>query len=605
MKLNPTTFQADLEGTYAPQSLVDSGEAFWFERFQLYLPEGNPPQDGWPVFFFWSYGNFSCSALFGNTISRPSSEDDSFILWLPWLLLQAGIAVSVASLVGVDSERWAPGGDQYEGGSGEFDLPSPVAGRGSFDVYGGTAPDLNHHPAAGQSPAAGLEFKSPNRNASWLIQKHWQLALEEGWPLDMQLTSGYGRSAGAQPMLWVLYGPEEADASADDLRRYPSRVSTGMFGSAMTWWPIQTSFSQSGAHYFPAAAAPASAVAVNFSQTPELYQREASAIRYGTRSWEHVGGPSGALMRNLMGSKPVFIRNIDPDTGVGGSSIEDILRFVGTDANDNRFPSIAAEVTGQTHPTSNGLLLMARLREIEPSAGFHANRSALLVRQSFVDLLGSALVPELGIPAVDLVSDVQLAPGTPGAGLSEAQQMVDWQLAQFGLLKPGFDLPAESPPVLEQQGVDVVLFPALRGDMQVGQADLLRDPGLGTAVLVSLLTDRRLDEEDLDEGRIGRRGAWFDTPADRWGSLLWKLERAKRTRQTLAEAEQYAEQALEWMVTAGIVDQVTTRAEYQGERMVLAIDLERGNSEAFEHLWQGTSRTNYDQGAIQLAVQFN
>lgn len=99
-------------------------------------------------------------------------------------------------------------------------------------------------------------------------------------------------------------------------------------------------------------------------------------------------------------------------------------------------------------------------------------------------------------------------------------------------------------------------------DVAIVANDLARDAGLETAVSLSLFTDRRAEDGDvLPAFETDRRGWWADDVAavegDRFGSRLWMLARAPATQDTLARAEEYAREALRWLVD----DQVAERVE--------------------------------------------
>lgn len=127
-------------------------------------------------------------------------------------------------------------------------------------------------------------------------------------------------------------------------------------------------------------------------------------------------------------------------------------------------------------------------------------------------------------------------------------------------------------------------------DLQLANGDLVMDPGLATATIVSLWTDRRAT---LDDG-IGidddPRGFWADREGDRWGSLLWLLERSKATEETLREAEHAAREACQWMRRAGIAQRITAAASWV-ERGHLRIELsiERDTRPRWAELWAGTA----------------
>lgn len=120
------------------------------------------------------------------------------------------------------------------------------------------------------------------------------------------------------------------------------------------------------------------------------------------------------------------------------------------------------------------------------------------------------------------------------------------------------------------------------GDLVLQGQDLARDDGLESAVLVSLFTDRRANPDQLriGDGITDLRGWWGDyRPAvdgDQTGSLLWLLRREKQTRETLARARQYAEQALAWMVEDRVARRVTVATDYIAPGvMQIRVDVER------------------------------
>lgn len=106
------------------------------------------------------------------------------------------------------------------------------------------------------------------------------------------------------------------------------------------------------------------------------------------------------------------------------------------------------------------------------------------------------------------------------------------------------------------------------GDLVLAGQDLLRDDGLESAVLLSLFTDKRARPEQLrpDDDPSDLRGYWGDVaPAaesDSTGSLLWLLKREKQAPETLARAQQYARDALAWLVDDKIASGVTVATSY-------------------------------------------
>lgn len=124
---------------------------------------------------------------------------------------------------------------------------------------------------------------------------------------------------------------------------------------------------------------------------------------------------------------------------------------------------------------------------------------------------------------------------------------------------------------------------ALGWNDQAGAAELLlaaggalaEEEGLATAVMLSLFTDRRAEPDDaLPEGAdplFGARG-WIGDAlllgpaagADRIGSRLWLLAREKQVEETLRLAEDYAREALDWLIADGLAREVAVSASWSG-----------------------------------------
>ncbi|RMG50380.1 MAG: hypothetical protein D6717_13955 [Gammaproteobacteria bacterium] len=138
--------------------------------------------------------------------------------------------------------------------------------------------------------------------------------------------------------------------------------------------------------------------------------------------------------------------------------------------------------------------------------------------------------------------------------------------------------------------MDIAILQSETGgfDIALGDYDLKRDEGLRTAVLISLLSDRRASDDDvLPDGGEDRRGywadAWPDVEGDRLGSRLWLLSREKQTADVLQRAETYAEEALAWLVEDGIASRVEARAQWvRSGVMQLTITIRRGTENLFQ-----------------------
>lgn len=136
-------------------------------------------------------------------------------------------------------------------------------------------------------------------------------------------------------------------------------------------------------------------------------------------------------------------------------------------------------------------------------------------------------------------------------------------------------------------------------DLSMIDSDLASDAGLETAVILSLFTDRRCEDDDeTPSGDVNdRRGWWADQFAvvegDKFGSRLWLLDRSKITNETALKAEQYDREALAWMIEDRVVESIDVEADIKtipGD-LLHAVTLHRPGREAlklrFAHVWDG------------------
>jgi phage gp46-like protein len=129
------------------------------------------------------------------------------------------------------------------------------------------------------------------------------------------------------------------------------------------------------------------------------------------------------------------------------------------------------------------------------------------------------------------------------------------------------------------------------GDLQIAASDL------ESAVLVSLFTDRVASPDFVPPAGSppDRRGWWADTyriaaGQDAIGSSLWQLNRAVKSNSAvlLAQAQGYCQQALQWLVTQGIVASVNVETSWlTPETMAIGINITKPQSppQTFNYSW--------------------
>ncbi len=141
--------------------------------------------------------------------------------------------------------------------------------------------------------------------------------------------------------------------------------------------------------------------------------------------------------------------------------------------------------------------------------------------------------------------------------------------------------------------------------VQLANGDLALDDGLYTAVLVSLLTDAAaLPDDVIPDRTTNRRGTWMDIPLASasisktkrpLGSRLWQLDRAKATQETRLRAQEYATEALQWMIDDNLCQKITAVATFLTyNQIVLSVTLTRqivgGQpvSTTYDRVWTAT-----------------
>lgn len=116
---------------------------------------------------------------------------------------------------------------------------------------------------------------------------------------------------------------------------------------------------------------------------------------------------------------------------------------------------------------------------------------------------------------------------------------------------------------------------------------------LESAVFISLLTDRLcLPDDVIPDGTQNRRG-WHGDTGELFpiGSRLWLLDRSKIIQSTLVSARDYIIEAIQWLVSDGIVDTFDIICEWirQGNRRFLGAKIiaykPRGDNQILQYQW--------------------
>lgn len=132
-----------------------------------------------------------------------------------------------------------------------------------------------------------------------------------------------------------------------------------------------------------------------------------------------------------------------------------------------------------------------------------------------------------------------------------------------------------------------------RADLVRNGKNLVDDPTLYTAVLISLFTRRQAAAGDILLEAGGDREGWWadpyaDVEGDLIGSRLWLLSRSKTTQTALNQAESYAREALQWLIDDGVASAIDVVVERQGSMLAIGVSVRKPSEPAsrWSAVWQ-------------------
>lgn len=131
-------------------------------------------------------------------------------------------------------------------------------------------------------------------------------------------------------------------------------------------------------------------------------------------------------------------------------------------------------------------------------------------------------------------------------------------------------------------------------DISILNGDLKECDDLDSAVIISLFTWARAEAGEVDENapRFGWFGDKIDADnTDSTGSKLYLLKRKKITNQTIMDAREYIEQALQWMIEDGVATEINAEVERntsdvnRADALVQIVRGDRSRTMKFNDLW--------------------
>ena len=125
------------------------------------------------------------------------------------------------------------------------------------------------------------------------------------------------------------------------------------------------------------------------------------------------------------------------------------------------------------------------------------------------------------------------------------------------------------------------------GDVVSLDSTLLTDDSLTNAIVISLFTDARVDNQ---RGWWGNAFTQNEARQVEMGSRLWTLARSKQLADVLDDAQAYAEQALQWLSDDGhalAIDVMATNPEQSVLLLSVVVTLPNGQTEqrTFSAVW--------------------
>lgn len=143
-------------------------------------------------------------------------------------------------------------------------------------------------------------------------------------------------------------------------------------------------------------------------------------------------------------------------------------------------------------------------------------------------------------------------------------------------------------------------------DLAIESGDIAIDAGLRTPVLVSLYSDARVElPEDLPAHETDPRGWWADLLLRiRMGSLLWTVRRSKITSDLLNQSRVFVQDALEWLVQGGFVEDITVVvSRIDRDAILIRVELRRGSATQGADLWESLQQEAVTFETPRLQVQ--
>lgn len=103
-------------------------------------------------------------------------------------------------------------------------------------------------------------------------------------------------------------------------------------------------------------------------------------------------------------------------------------------------------------------------------------------------------------------------------------------------------------------------------DVRLADRDVERDPGFETAILLTLGSDKRAEDNEFLPDDSGYKGGWWgdavaENPGDQIGWKGWLLRRAKSQNEVISQCGEYLRDGFQWMIDDGIISDFKSTVE--------------------------------------------
>lgn len=131
-------------------------------------------------------------------------------------------------------------------------------------------------------------------------------------------------------------------------------------------------------------------------------------------------------------------------------------------------------------------------------------------------------------------------------------------------------------------------------DISITDGDFTASDGLDTAIIVSLVTDKRAAQSEIQQPEL-RRG-WIgneqnDDPDFQLGSKLWLLDQSRSNQDTLNRANDFIRDCFSWMFDDSLIKDLIVTGTLVSTNIIMSVTFKRFDNTVLNKqfsLWNNT-----------------